>query len=245
LLSVIAASGGCAAKEPSVLKIALVLIAAHAVVDFMLQPNWLIRRKIRFPFLVLHSAVHAILTYIILQSWGCWQPPLFIFLMHGLIDSIKRRQGKETATAFAVDQGCHLLSLIGLSWLLVHFSWLPAFSGIGYQPIIYIAGFISAVYGSGYFVGYFAKGILKTNRLEIDGLKNGGKMIGQLERALIFLFVFINQPGAIGFLVAAKSILRFQEAKEQKHAEYVLIGTLLSFSLAIALSVGTMWAARQ
>jgi len=228
-----------------VLKIALLLVATHAIVDFLFQPDWLRRRKSQFLFLTLHAATHAILAYLVLQDWECWQSPLFIFLSHGLIDYFKQRHGGGSAKAFAVDQGCHILSLIALSWLLVRFSWLPAFSGIGYQPIIYIAGFISAVYGSGYFVGQFAKRILEDNRLEIDGLKNGGKMIGQLERALIFLFVFINQPGAIGFLVAAKSILRFQEAKEQKHAEYVLIGTLLSFSLAIALSVGTMWAARQ
>lgn len=224
------------------IKIALLLVAAHAIVDFALQPDWLVRRKGRFPFLVLHSAVHAILTYLILQNWACWQAPLFIFLVHGLIDLIKQRQEMETATAFAVDQACHLLSLVALSWLLVNFSWFPAFSGIGFRPIIYLAGFISTVWGSGYFVGHFAKGILKNDHLEMDGLKNGGQMIGQLERSLIFLFVAINQPGAIGFLVAAKSILRFQEAKKQKHAEYVLIGTLMSFSLAIALSVATMWA---
>ena len=54
----------------------------------------------------------------------------------------------------------------------------------------------------------------------------------------------IGQPGAIGFLVAAKSILRFEEAKKQKLAEYVLIGTLLSFTLAMALSYLTLQAAK-
>ena len=60
---------------------------------------------------------------------------------------------------------------------------------------------------------------------------------------LIFLFIFIGQPAGIGFLVAAKSILRFEEARQQKLAEYVLIGTLLSFSLAVALAAATQWAA--
>ena len=50
------------------------------------------------------------------------------------------------------------------------------------------------------------------------------------------------EPAGIGFLVAAKSILRFEEAKDQKLAEYVLIGSLLSFSIAIALSAVTKWA---
>ena len=35
-------------------------------------------------------------------------------------------------------------------------------------------------------------------------------------RCFIFLFIFFGQPAGIGFLVAAKSILRFEEAKEQK-----------------------------
>lgn len=41
--------------------------------------------------------------------------------------------------------------------------------------------------------------------------------------------------------VAAKSILRFEEAKKQPLAEYVLIGTLWSFSLAIALAYFTFY----
>ena len=71
---------------------------------------------------------------------------------------------------------------------------------------------------------------------------SGGKWIGRFERALIFTLIFIDQPIGIGFLVAAKSILRFEEARQQKLAEYVLIGTLLSFSLAIAVASVTKWA---
>jgi len=40
----------------------------------------------------------------------------------------------------------------------------------------------------------------------------------------------------IGFLVAAKSVLRFKEAENQALAEYILIGTRWSFTLTIALS---------
>ena len=54
--------------------------------------------------------------------------------------------------------------------------------------------------------------------------------------------LFLIKGMIIGFLVAAKSILRFEEAKKQKLAEYILIGTLLSFSLAIALASATKWA---
>ena len=37
-----------------------------------------------------------------------------------------------------------------------------------------------------------------------------------------------------GFLVAAKSILRFSETKESDKSEYVLAGTLVSIAIAVA-----------
>ncbi len=43
-----------------------------------------------------------------------------------------------------------------------------------------------------------------------------------------------------GFLIAAKSIFRFgdlSKAKDRKLTEYILIGTLLSFGIAIACGV--------
>ncbi len=106
---------------------------------------------------------------------------------------------------------------------------------------ILLAGFMMTVFGSGLLVAGVAGWIVRENNLHLNGLKNGGRLIGQLERALIFLLILIGQPGGIGFLVAAKSILRFEEAKKQPLAEYVLIGTLLSFTLAIAVSAFTMW----
>lgn len=103
--------------------------------------------------------------------------------------------------------------------------------------MLLFAGFSVSVHAAGFLVGKVAAKLQKENHLEdkLTGLKDGGRLIGQLERCLIFLFILMGQPGGIGFLVAAKSILRFSEAKEsQKLAEYVLIGTLLSFGLAIA-----------
>jgi hypothetical protein len=223
-------------------KIAAVLIAAHVVADLILQTDDLVQRKKKLSFLVLHAAIHAVCSYLFLQSWTCWQAPLFVLIVHALIDFVKQGFKQETATAFIADQLTHLVSLLGLAWWLVGSSWVPAFSGVGYKPIIVLAGFIATVQGSSFLIDKVAKRLMDENNLELDGLVNGGKLIGQLERSLIFLFIFIGQPAGIGFLVAAKSILRFEEAKKQRLAEYVLIGTLLSFSLAIALASATMWA---
>ncbi len=76
----------------------------------------------------------------------------------------------------------------------------------------------------------------------LRGLRGGGKAIGQLERALIFVFVLINQFSAIGFLIAAKSIFRFGELRDRSNrmeAEYIIIGTLISFLWAIVAALLT------
>lgn len=75
---------------------------------------------------------------------------------------------------------------------------------------------------------------------ESDSLKNAGKYIGILERLLIFGFIILNQWASIGLLIAAKSVLRFNDlsrSKDRKLTEYILIGTLQSYSLAIIISL--------
>lgn len=63
---------------------------------------------------------------------------------------------------------------------------------------------------------------------------NRGRVIGMLERILLFSFVLQGQYGAIGFILAAKAFTRFKALDDRPFAEYVLIGTLLSASLALA-----------
>jgi hypothetical protein len=75
---------------------------------------------------------------------------------------------------------------------------------------------------------------------EKRGFADGGKQIGHLERFLIYLFVLAGQLEGVGFLVAAKSVFRFGELTNEKNrleAEYITIGTLLSFSFGLAVSL--------
>lgn len=223
-------------------RLVVALIVTHAIGDFLLQPDVLVWRKGKIGFLLAHAAIHAAATYVVLQAWMYWQAPALVFLFHVLIDLVKQRFGKDGASVFVVDQSLHVLSLIGTAWLLSGLGLLEGFQGIGYQPLVVLGGFVATVQGAGFLIGKFARQLTERNQLELDGLQNGGKLIGQLERSLIFILIFIGEPAGIGFLVAAKSILRFEEAKKQKLAEYVLIGTLLSFSIAIALASVTKWA---
>ncbi len=66
-----------------------------------------------------------------------------------------------------------------------------------------------------------------------------GKMIGVMERLLIFYFVLTANLSAIGFVLAAKGFTRFRELDDRDFAEYVLIGTLLSAAGAVLVGVIT------
>jgi hypothetical protein len=57
---------------------------------------------------------------------------------------------------------------------------------------------------------------------------------------MVFVFVMLGEYEAIGFLIAAKSILRFKET-DTARTEYVLVGTLLSFMLAIVVALITKY----
>lgn len=65
---------------------------------------------------------------------------------------------------------------------------------------------------------------------------NAGRIIGLFERLIIFLFVLMGEFSAIGLILVAKGIARFEELKSRKFAEYFLIGTLTSFLISIAIA---------
>ncbi|MCL2133397.1 MAG: DUF3307 domain-containing protein, partial [Bacteroidales bacterium] len=73
-----------------------------------------------------------------------------------------------------------------------------------------------------------------------QGLEKAGRWIGYLERILILCFILLKYYEGIGFLLAAKSIFRFGELtkiQERAYTEYILIGTLLSFTIALFIGL--------
>lgn len=67
-----------------------------------------------------------------------------------------------------------------------------------------------------------------------SGHPNAGAMIGILERTIIMLLLAVNQFAAIGFVLTAKSIARYNKIVEDpRFSEYYLLGTLSSVLLAV------------
>ena len=112
-------------------------------------------------------------------------------------------------------------------------------------------GWIAAAYVvnialGGVFVGQMLRVVTgKADRKAIEdfrkrGLRFGGLVIGALERCLVLTFVLRGDFGAIGLILAAKGLIRYSEikdAQDQKVAEYVLIGTMLSLLWAVGIGL--------
>ncbi|WP_211276962.1 hypothetical protein [Tamilnaduibacter salinus] len=72
---------------------------------------------------------------------------------------------------------------------------------------------------------------------------NAGRVIGMLERWLIYLVVvFAQNYNVIALILAAKGFARFRQLEEREFAEYVLIGTLASILLTIVIGQGILYA---
>ena len=64
-----------------------------------------------------------------------------------------------------------------------------------------------------------------------------GATIGAFERLLIVAFILVNATAAVGFVIAAKTIARFKQLDDRGFAEYYLLGTLASVTVAIGSAI--------
>ena len=87
------------------------------------------------------------------------------------------------------------------------------------------------------FIQWFLKAFKIGSAEKNEDLQKAGRIIGTLERILFFIFIINDHYDAAGFLIAAKSILRYKETETAK-TEYLLIGSLLSFLIALVLGLG-------
>lgn len=238
----------------------LCLLAAHLLGDFVFQTDRTVAQKKRLPVLGFHALTHAILAYALVGWWTVWWLPAFVFFLHGLIDFIKVRIPSRKAGLFLADQAAHMAVLAGLvAWIGgtgASSLWAKLWGRPYDRALIVAIGGILCVRAAAILIGFWVQPCLdEINRRglesvgsKIRGLPTGGRIIGQWERALIFLFVGAGQPGAIGFLIAAKSVFRFGELKDHENrmeAEYITIGTLMSFGFAVAVSFVTFWLIRH
>jgi len=217
------------------------LLLAHLLGDFLFQPNkWVVHKeanKITSKYLYLHILVHVVITMMLLWDLKLWGWVLVIAISHYVIDLSKiyaNPHFKNKAIPFFIDQALHLVVLYCCAFnsdlightvgLLRELNW----------PLVTAVVFVS--YPSAIIMAKLLGGM--SDRIELDhkSLPNAGKYIGIIERMFVLIFIILGRWEAIGLLITAKSVFRFNDLKEsnsRKLTEYILIGTLLSFGLAI------------
>lgn len=223
------------------------LLFAHLAGDFLLQPKSWVEEKERrgvgsFKF-YLHGLIHGLLVWLLLWNLGSWRVAIVMMVVHILIDLIKiyRQKTATLAKWFVIDQLLHLFSILLIWWIF--FQPVLSIGLLLESPVfwIYMTAilFLTVVCGIviQVLLGSWAKSI---EPMREKSLPNAGKYIGILERLLVFIFVVTGHWEAIGFLVAAKSVFRFgdlKDSRDRKLTEYILIGTLLSFGIAIIVGI--------
>lgn len=223
------------------------LILAHLLGDFILQPNsWVAEkesRKLKSKYLYLHILIHTVLSFIFLWDFQLWWIAALVGISHFMIDACKLsfQTNKNKKNWFFIDQVLHILVIVGVSFYFNEFN-IEFLKDQNFLKILMAALFLTTP------ASIFIKILLSSwtpvpetqSNIQTESLSSAGKYIGILERLLVFTFILVNHWEGVGFMVAAKSVFRFSDlaqAKQRKLTEYVLIGTLLSFGMAVLTGI--------
>lgn len=231
------------------------LLLAHFIGDFLLQPKSWVKekeaKKLKSPKFYLHVLLHGIVYLLVLWDWNYWLLALLLMVAHGIIDAIKLYAQKEDNKPkwFLIDQGLHILCIVVLWYIwsgqtFNFHEWLENINIWGYITALLFLTVVSSIIIQ-VLMSNWSKSLIESND---TSLSNAGKYIGMLERLFVFTFIMTGNWAAIGFLLAAKSVFRFgdlRESKDRKLTEYILIGTLLSFGIAVATSLLMLQLTRQ
>ena len=233
----------------------VLLITGHVFADFLVQTRYVAETKLQKPAILLRHGLLTLVTHGVLVL-----PFLDRFvlaglvglgLFHTLIDGLRGylvRESRRPLLLFFSDQALHIGSIVLLWRILLTVDvplaephWLP----LTRLPQLTTACLITAGYVfNGRGGTTIVRQVLEGFPLVLPGVQGGtsridnmGRTIGCLERYLIFTLVLIGEWGALGFVLAAKSIARFRELENQAFADYYLIGTLTSVVVAVATGI--------
>ncbi|MCK5057529.1 MAG: DUF3307 domain-containing protein [Candidatus Aminicenantes bacterium] len=240
------------------------LISAHMIVEWICRLDFWKHMKSDKKWLsktrILQGLIAAILLYVCSGYWGSIWLPLIIFITRTGIDGLGYKKGKGKKEAnhqvlfHTFKQLAYLLIILGCWAALVHINisdLTAVLTSVTSNTKLWILGlsYIIVVFPAGVWIGKITEPWRKElAESQFQGLEKAGLWMGRLERILILTFVILDHYDAIGFLIAAKSIFRFGEintSKNRKEAEYILIGTMLSFVIAILIGILSTWLLKQ
>ena len=230
----------------SFIEIVLVkLFAAHLICDFVLQTDAFCEQKNKLSgkgiaFQLIHALLHAIAAYFFVAQWSLWWIAAVVFCSHLVIDIVKSLLKRPDSMAlFLIDQLLHISILALLSYYIALVGQIVGCERFSIWVIA--SGCLVLLKPTSIIISQFFNNKKWNLAADDMSLPMAGRWIGYFERILVLTFILLGSYDAIGFLMAAKSIFRFGELKEKseiKRTEYVLLGTLMSFTIAVIVALG-------
>lgn len=235
-----------------------VLLIAHFLADFTLQSTRLAGEKRNSQGkLLLHCGIYAFVMalacFFCVRARSAIVPALLLGALHLAIDEIKFLIGRLSDGAadgllvFLGDQMLHL-AVIVLIWQAF---WLDGVPSAVWRTLLEWEKLHSLLLALLILVINWDPACVLVRKI-FDEMSAGrepspfadepkaGRIIGKLERLIISVLVLAGQPGAIGFVLTAKSIARFKQFDDQGFAERYLVGTLASTAIAIITALA-LW----
>lgn len=223
------------------------LLLAHLVSDFLINTPArrmsIEKHKIGSAFLYIHSLLYGLLAWLLVGDPHFWPLALMLSASHWIIETTRVYVTSNDTYGrwFWTSQLLQILILFGV--------WAYS-SKISIQHIPSVSDSFYILATAAVLLSWPASAMIKSlisglsldigNPSTTNSLANAGLWIGILERWLVFIFLIHGHWEPIGFLIAAKSVFRFgdlRDGHDRSLTEYVLIGTLLSFGMAIVITL--------
>lgn len=231
-------------------KYLLILATGHVLGDFYLQTEKLSKlKKEKYRWVLLHSLEYLgamFLTILPFFSLDMILAATYAALAHFVIDSVKfflvkRKKSRRNSVVFVTDQCLHGFSILVLAYIMLRWNFaanelkpveqVVTSFGLSMDTLIrWILAILLIHKPANVFIQIFLgeyKPREDTSVIKTDN--KVGRRIGTTERFIMLIFLALNQYSALGFVLTAKSIARYDRiSKDQKFAEYYLLGTLVS-----------------
>jgi hypothetical protein len=231
-------------------------LIGHILGDFYLQSSQLaINKDESFKKILKHSVIYLfsmIFVIIPVFSLNLLKWAFIISIAHFIVDLVKffikkkiMIDEKLDVLAYFIDQIVHILVIIFITMTIYLLSepinYIYCIQYILDRLPVDVLGILSWILILLIIIRPFSitiKKVLYQYRPMINeekgGYPNVGALIGMLERCIILLLLSAGQYSAIGFVLTAKSIARYNKiADDPTFSEYYLLGTLLSAMLVI------------
>jgi hypothetical protein len=235
----------------------LALYLAHLLSEFIFQTAHIVQQKKQNKpaGYCAHGAVIYVISVLLtgLCIPGTFVSPrlyiviLGLTLIHLLIDfgriySSGVMKSFDGIYGFISDQLLHLITVIVAGWIIVRvpsaMEWeasVYALARPSDRTLLLLVVCVAVIFGGGFLIRALTAPLMEgVHAGESKAkLRNAGMYIGWLERFLALTALPLHSPATVGLIMAAKSIARYPEFKNEQFAEYFLIGTLLSICLAL------------